>query len=95
MRDATPWMVFRPHHNQTDSILRIGKRDLICQLTLCYVTKLWCLYCSHFYTFYTSTQLHSLTHSPYVFRPQATKSTLEATGESTYLTQTLVNNCTS
>mgnify|MGYP003385391132 CR=1 FL=1 len=25
MRDATPWTVFRPHSNQTDSILRIGE----------------------------------------------------------------------
>jgi WD40 repeat protein len=26
MRDATPWIVFRPHSNQTDSILRIGDK---------------------------------------------------------------------
>jgi WD40 repeat protein len=26
MRDSTPWIVFKPHHNQTDSILRIGDK---------------------------------------------------------------------
>ena len=26
MRDATPWIVIRPHRNQTDSILRIGDK---------------------------------------------------------------------